>query len=158
MGCLTCGYNDCVCGEQDPEPSILSDTPPDPKKYLPFLAISDALTATVKDRDAWREEAENWKTNVETLEKDNERLLRGEFTDDELQGFCHHFDERDRQSFCDGCTAYQRKLFGLSREDELQLDTAAEDRLASRSFDEGFWLGVVTASGFLIFGWWFFLA
>ena len=43
------------------------------------------------------------------------RLLRGDFTDEEFQNLCHNLDESDFEKFCDGCDAYQMKLFGKCR-------------------------------------------
>ena len=40
------------------------------------------------------------------------RLLRGDFTDDEVQGLCHNFNDDDVARFKAGCDEYQRKLFG----------------------------------------------
>ena len=49
-----------------------------------------------------------------------DRLKNGDFTPEELQNLCHNLTSCDYKEFCDGCTAYQRKLFnGHSREDDL---------------------------------------
>ncbi len=40
------------------------------------------------------------------------RLKRGDFTEEEFQNLCHHFDENDETRFKEGCAAYQKKLFG----------------------------------------------
>lgn len=42
------------------------------------------------------------------------RLKRGDFTPDELQTLCHNLSEQDKEAFFQGCTEYQRKLFGCS--------------------------------------------
>ena len=46
-------------------------------------------------------EAEGWMTKVQ------------------FQDLCHDLPESDYQAFCDGCDAYQRKLFGKCRSDEI---------------------------------------
>lgn len=51
-----------------------------------------------------------------------DRLKAGAFTPEELQGLCHSGlgeDDIRYDAFCNGCTEYQRKLFGKSREDDL---------------------------------------
>ena len=51
-----------------------------------------------------------------------DRLRAGAFTAEELQSLCHSglgLDSDKFEAFCDGCTEYQRKLFGRSREDEI---------------------------------------
>lgn len=54
------------------------------------------------------------------------RLKAGKFTEEEFQGLCHGFGEQDRARFCDGCSLYQRKLFGVSREEELRAALAEQ--------------------------------
>ena len=49
------------------------------------------------------------------LVRENQRILRGEFTDDELQGFCHNLSEENEVAFKAGCVAYQARLFPYSR-------------------------------------------
>ena len=56
------------------------------------------------------------------LNREIRRLKAGRFTPAELQNLCHTQSEDNCRVFCDGCTAYQRKLFGTSREDELVED------------------------------------
>lgn len=46
------------------------------------------------------------------LREENERLKRGDFTEEEFQNLCHNFKSEDRTRFVAGCTAYQEKLFG----------------------------------------------
>lgn len=41
-----------------------------------------------------------------------ERLLRGDFTEEEFQNLCHNFSEDDAQRFCNGCIEYNKKMFG----------------------------------------------
>ncbi len=56
---------------------------------------------------------------VLTLRQDNtslkdeiERLLRGDFTPEEFQNFCHNMSEENVEKFSAGCEAYQVKLLG----------------------------------------------
>lgn len=49
-----------------------------------------------------------------------ERLLRGDFTEEEFQNLCHNFDGDDIDRFCHGCEVYQRKLFGDDKWEEYQ--------------------------------------
>ena len=62
-----------------------------------------------------------------------DRLKAGAFTPEELQGLCHSGlaeDDQRFEAFCDGCSEYQRKLFGRSREDSMRqdiLDFGGED-------------------------------
>ena len=49
---------------------------------------------------------------------ENERLKRGDFTEEEFQNLCHHFSEEDACRFRQGCEAYQRKLFGETQRPE----------------------------------------
>lgn len=48
------------------------------------------------------------------------RLIVGQFTEEELKNLCHNLDPDMYKAFCDGCTEYQRRLFGHSREDDLK--------------------------------------
>lgn len=41
-----------------------------------------------------------------------ERLLRGDFTEEEFQNLCHNFSEQDAERFKHECIEYQKKLFG----------------------------------------------
>jgi hypothetical protein len=43
-----------------------------------------------------------------------ERLLRGDFTEEEFQNLCHKHTGEDAARFRQGCEEYQRKLFGSS--------------------------------------------
>jgi hypothetical protein len=55
---------------------------------------------------------------------DNDRLRRGEFTAEEFQNLCHSIETKPGVSFeefCDGCHAYQKKLFGTSERERLSL-------------------------------------
>ncbi len=47
-----------------------------------------------------------------------ERLLRGEFTEEEFQNLCHNFSEDDESRFKEGCKAYQDKLFSCKKNQE----------------------------------------
>lgn len=52
---------------------------------------------------------------IAELEAELTRLKRGEFTPEEFQRLCHHWDERPgctREAFEQGCREYQKKLFG----------------------------------------------
>lgn len=57
---------------------------------------------------------------VKRLRAENERLLRGDFTDEELQGFCHNLSEQDQRAFFEGCTKYQQRLFGTSVAEQVR--------------------------------------
>jgi pimeloyl-ACP methyl ester carboxylesterase len=46
------------------------------------------------------------------LVRENQRLLRGEFTEEEFQNLCHNLPEDCPEKFAEGCLAYNRKLFG----------------------------------------------
>ena len=67
----------------------------------------------------FQENERKLKAQLAEVEQERERLLRGEFTDQELQGFCHNLDVEDRQAFFDGCTKYQERLFGTCAIAEL---------------------------------------
>jgi len=41
-----------------------------------------------------------------------ERLLAGDFTEDEFQNLCHNIPPKRLCDFADGCDSYQRQLFG----------------------------------------------
>jgi hypothetical protein len=44
-----------------------------------------------------------------------DRLLRGDFTAEEIHGFCHKLPETvSAEAFAGGCAAYQEKLYGRS--------------------------------------------
>jgi hypothetical protein len=51
-------------------------------------------------------------TELAALRRENERLLRGEFTEEEFQNLCHNMTTDDACRFKAGCEAYQKKLFG----------------------------------------------
>jgi hypothetical protein len=55
----------------------------------------------------------------DALRAENERLLRGDFTDAELQSLCHNRDGKGYAAFVDGCSEYQWKLFGQCERDTL---------------------------------------
>lgn len=59
-------------------------------------------------------------SQLEQLRAENERLLRGDFTDQELQGFCHNLSEQDQRAFFEGCTKYQQRLFGTSVAEQVR--------------------------------------
>lgn len=42
---------------------------------------------------------------------ENERLKRGDFTEEEFQNLCHNFTGDDAERFKKGCEEYQKKLF-----------------------------------------------
>lgn len=46
------------------------------------------------------------------LSRDNERLLRGEFTEKEFQNLCHNIPKEDVCKFRAGCESYQKYLLG----------------------------------------------
>jgi hypothetical protein len=56
---------------------------------------------------------------IDRLRGENARLRQGDFTSDEFQALCYHFDRRKpgctREEFEAGCLEYQRKLFGEKR-------------------------------------------
>lgn len=56
-----------------------------------------------------------------------DRLKAGQFTDDEFQTLCHLLpaEKYKPEDFCDGCEAYQVKLFGWSPIAQLRTDLAA---------------------------------
>jgi hypothetical protein len=56
------------------------------------------------------------------LAKEITRLKAGDFSEEEFQNLCHKFQDTDKQRFCDGCEAYQIKLFGSSPITELKKD------------------------------------
>lgn len=74
--------------------------------------------------EAWQQQAKENAARLAQVEQDRERLLRGDFTDDELQGFCHNLDENNRRAFFDGCTKYQERLFGTSAVAESRKELA----------------------------------
>lgn len=49
------------------------------------------------------------------LEQEIIRLKSGNFTEEEFQNLCHTFTEEDACRFKRGCTAYQEKLFGKTK-------------------------------------------
>lgn len=55
---------------------------------------------------------------INSMKIENERLLRGEFTPEELQNLCHNLPEEKKEEFFNGCCEYQKKLFGKSAVDE----------------------------------------
>lgn len=46
------------------------------------------------------------------LYEENERLKRGDFTEEEFQNLFHKFSPSDESRFKQGCIEYQEKLFG----------------------------------------------
>ena len=46
--------------------------------------------------------------------RENYRLLKGDFTPEELQGLCHNLTTQQRCEFEQGCKDYQDKLFGVT--------------------------------------------
>lgn len=46
------------------------------------------------------------------LVRENQRLLRGDFTEEEFQGLCHGLPEDAPERFARDCVQYNRKLFG----------------------------------------------
>lgn len=58
---------------------------------------------------------------IHNLQSEVRRLKAGDFTEDEFQNLCHKMNENNGpQKFCDGCEAYQQKLFGWSPITELK--------------------------------------
>ncbi len=56
---------------------------------------------------------------IERLERENARLMAGNFTAEEFQNLCHSKDVQDGfEAFADGCDAYQQKMFGRCRTNE----------------------------------------
>lgn len=52
---------------------------------------------------------------VERLDSENARLLRGDFTPEEIHGFCHKIPETvSAEAFANGCAEYQRRLYGCA--------------------------------------------
>jgi hypothetical protein len=41
-----------------------------------------------------------------------ERLLEGNFTEEEFQNLCHNFSEDDAKRFSKGCIEYNQRMFG----------------------------------------------
>jgi hypothetical protein len=66
----------------------------------------------------WRYEKELELTNLKQQLADTtaevERLKSGDFTKEELQNLCHNLSEDDEQRFRQGCSDYQKKLFGCN--------------------------------------------
>lgn len=56
-----------------------------------------------------------------------DRILRGDFTNAELQNFCHNMSESDFDNFCLGCEQYQKRLFGKSK--PLRLEAISTGRI-----------------------------
>lgn len=54
------------------------------------------------------------------LRAENERLKRGDFTSEEFQNLCHNLSEENKVAFFEGCSSYQKKLFGSSAVEEIQ--------------------------------------
>lgn len=62
------------------------------------------------------------------------RLKSGDFTPEEFQNLCHKFDEKDHKAFCDGCEAYQKKLFGESPITKLKEDLERQTSYAKEGW------------------------
>ena len=58
---------------------------------------------------------EKAKTIAAILIAENDRLKRGDFTEEEFQNLCHNFSEDDACRFRKGCEQYQEKLFGKTK-------------------------------------------
>jgi hypothetical protein len=52
------------------------------------------------------------RTDRDAILEGVERLLRGDFTEDEFQNLCHRFQDADAERFSQGCVDYMTKLFG----------------------------------------------
>lgn len=65
------------------------------------------------------------------LRREIERLKAGDFTPEEFQALCHNLHLKEEritpQAFCDGCEAYQVKLFGESPIANLKAEKVALD-------------------------------
>lgn len=62
---------------------------------------------------AWRAQFEGQREITIACATHRDRLLRGEFTPEEIHGFCHRLRETvPREEFERGCRAYQEKLYG----------------------------------------------
>lgn len=55
------------------------------------------------------------------------RLKKGDFTEQEFQNLCHNFSADDVARFKQGCTEYQRKLFGCTKAQEVLLEDGGCD-------------------------------
>lgn len=92
-------------------------------------------TMALRIRETWREQIQSEKKRQSDLNaidvddlrgqlqvalKECERLKAGKFSPTELQNLCHNLDESDYSAFCDGCSRYQKELFGKSREESLK--------------------------------------
>lgn len=63
---------------------------------------------------------------------DRDRLLRGEFTKEELMDICHNLHGTcSAQEFADGCAAEQRKLYGCAPDRDCL--EAVRDKLDTRT-------------------------
>ena len=61
---------------------------------------------------------------VHNLRKENDRLLAGDFTKEEIHKFCHKLPETvSRCEFEQGCREYQNKLYGESVPSSLSDDS-----------------------------------
>jgi hypothetical protein len=60
--------------------------------------------------------------DVDYLVSEIERLKSGNFTEEEFQNLCHCVPEEDKEKFFQGCTEYQRKLFGVAAVDEEKVN------------------------------------
>lgn len=83
--------------------------------------------------------------DINALRAANARILRGDFTADELQNFCHNLPESPQLAtqFCDGCDRYQKQLFGSCRSDDYKQQIAElsteRDSLIQQLEDANYW-------------------
>jgi hypothetical protein len=66
--------------------------------------LQDLYKCVVFDREAARQ--------LRLAITEIERLLAGDFTEEEFQNLCHNFSEDDATRHAQGCLEYHKKLFG----------------------------------------------
>jgi hypothetical protein len=101
------------------KPDILSTLTTAAAQLAELEKVNAEVWSNINFRAKVREILENADEIVMALE-DNERLKRGDFKSEELQGICHGLDETDYKAFTDGCANYQCILFGTSDRADLE--------------------------------------
>jgi Tfp pilus assembly protein PilO len=93
----------------------------------------ERLKNLLKRREAQLVHAYDWRYDKElelndlkqqhaAMKAEVERLKRGDFTEEEFHNLCHNLSEDDEQRFKQGCSDYQKKLFGCKGRDNKESD------------------------------------
>lgn len=84
--------------------------------YVPKILPDDDEVTYQEQAERLLREKVDLQSRLKQVERERDRLLRGDFTAEEFQNLCHNTDiQAGFDAFANGCEAYQEKMFGRCR-------------------------------------------